>query len=83
MQNKNRESGQKAWFTAEIIVHGAATRQAKTTRESDGEKERERDGARESGRTGAKKTQAEKALLFRPELCYTAMKDKTGLQEGV
>ena len=83
MQYKNRESGQKAWFAAEIIVHGAATRQAETTHGSDGEEERERDGARENGRTGAKKTQAEKALLFRPELCYTAMKDKTGLQEGV
>ena len=75
MQNKNRESGQKACFAAEIIVHGAATRQAETTHGSDGEEERERDGAREGERTGAKKTEAEKALLFLSKVCYTAVNE--------
>ena len=70
MQKNNRESGQKAWFAAEIIVHIPAHRQAETTHESGGE------GAGESMREGERKKQAEKALLFPPKLCYTAMKEK-------
>ena len=72
MQNKNRKSGQKAWFAAEIIVHIPAHRQAETTHESGGEGER----AGERMREGERKKQVEKALLFPAKLCYTAMKEK-------
>ena len=71
MQKNNRESGQKAWFAAEIIVHIAAHRQEETTLESDGE--RERAGDRMRAHEG--ETEAEKALLFLPKLCYTAMNE--------
>ena len=71
MRNKNRESGQKACFAAEIIVHDAATRQEETTRESDGE--REQAGDRRRGHEG--KIEAEKALLFLSKVCYTAVNE--------
>jgi hypothetical protein len=72
MRNKKRESGQKAWFAAEIIVHIPAHRQAETTHESGGEGER----AGKPMREGERKKRAEKALLFPSKLCYTAMKEK-------